>query len=599
MTRILAAALLATLAAACSPRDDETPRHLVVITLDTTRADRLGCYGRPDAGTPALDALAERGLRFERAYTATPLTLPSHVTIFSGLYPPRTGIHVNEQRELKPGVRLLAERLAEEGFYTAAAVGAYPVSGRTPMGRGFQRFDDRLEDPRNPAGLERDAGLVVDAALAQVEHRGERRMLLWVHLFDPHDPYEPPAPFRDRFPDDPYQGEIARVDAALARLFDGLQASLGDEPLLIAVVGDHGEALGEHGEPTHGFFIYESTTRVPWIIAGPGVPRGRVETQPVQTVDLLPTVLSLLELAPPPTLDGIPLILDRSPLEPRRVYLESQLPRLHFGWSALSGAVDRWYKYVSAPRSELYDLRDDPLETVNIVGDLPDEASELEAWAAGIRGKGDEKPAAAVADPRLISLGYVGAGGDGDGSDPKDHLETYRRFHSANQLLEQGSPEQAIPILEELLAQEERSGARFRLAQALRMTGRLDEAAAQLDRLEGDHPGADMERARIAIWTERPELARHHLERHLKRFPGDAEAVMFRGAAREMLGDPAGAEEDYRKALELNPAFGKASLRLAALLLTNGRFAEARVQLTAHLQRHPTDLIARGLLESL
>ncbi len=599
MTRILAAALLVVTTAACSPGSDDRPRHLVVITLDTTRADRLGCYGRTDAGTPVLDDLARRGLRFERAYAATPLTLPSHVTIFSGLHPPRTGIHVNEQWELKPGVRLLAERLADEGFYTAAAVGAYPVSAKTPLHRGFQRFDDRLEDPRNPAGLERDAGLVVDAALSQLEHRRERRMFLWVHLFDPHDPYEPTPPFRDRFPDDPYQGEIARVDAALGRLFDGLRTALGDEPLLIAVISDHGEALGDHGEPTHGFFIYESTTRVPWILTGPGVPPGRVETAPVQTADFSPTVLGLLGLDSEGPWDGLALRPDRSPDEPRKIYLESELPRLHFGWSALSGAVDGWRKYVSAPRPELYDLRGDPQETINIIGDLPDEASELEGWLASIRGEdpGEARPVAT--DPRLISLGYVGAGGAADGSDPKDHLETYRRFFSANQFLEQGFPDRAIPILEGLLAQEDRSGARFRLAQALRMTGRLEEAAAQLDRLEDDHPGADMERARIAIWTEQPELAHRHLERHLLRFPDDAEALMFRGAAREMLGDSAGAEYNYERALSLNPAFGGASLRLAALYVTTGRIEKAREQLAGHMKRHPADPIARGLLDSL
>ncbi len=598
MNRILTAALLAILAAACSFRNDETPRHLVVITLDTTRADRLGCYGRPDAGTPVLDDLAERGLRFERAYAATPLTLPSHVTIFSGLYPPRTGIHVNEQRELKPGVRLLAERLAEEGFFTAAAVGAYPVSAMTPLRRGFARFDDRLEDPRNPAGLERDAGLVVDAALALVEHRDQRRMFLWVHLFDPHDPYEPPTAFRDRFPDDPYQGEIARVDAALARLFDGLQAALGDEPFLIAVIGDHGEALGEHGEPTHGFFIYEPTTRVPWILAGPGVPRGRIETEPVQTADFSPTVLNLLKLSSTGPWDGLALELDRSPTEPRRIYLESELPRLHFGWSDLAGAVDGRLKYISAPRPELYDLGDDPQETINIVGDLSDEAAELDAWLSGIRGEPTD-PAAIATDPKLISLGYVGTGGTGDGSDPKDHLETYRQFHSANQFLERGRPDRAIPLLEALLAEEDRPGPRFRLAQALRMSGRLDDAGAQLDRLGDDHPGVDMERARIAIWTEQPATAYEHLQRHLEQFPEDAEAVMFRGAALEMLGDFRGAEADYKGALKLNPAFGGASLRLAALYVTTGRIERAREQLSRHLKRHSADPIARGLLDSL
>ena len=301
---------VAVVVAGCGPPRQAAPaRHLVLVTLDTTRADRLGCYGRRGAGTPWLDRLAERGTLFRRAYTPVPLTLPAHVSILTGLYPVHTGVHANGQTQLRTGVRTLAERLAESGFFTAAAVGGYPVTGRFPVRRGFEAFDDRLEDPNNAEGLERDGGKVVEAALRELGGRGDRRLFLWVHLYDPHDPYDPPAPFRERFADDPYQGEIARVDAALSELASGLEATLHGESVLFCVVADHGEALGDHGEPMHGFFIYEPTVRVPLILAGPRVPEGGARSEPVSTVDLVPTLLTLLGLPSPSGLDGVELEL--------------------------------------------------------------------------------------------------------------------------------------------------------------------------------------------------------------------------------------------------------------------------------------------------
>jgi hypothetical protein len=398
------------------------------------------------------------------------------------------------------------------------------------------------------------------------------------------------------------------VDSALADLLLELRSRLDPEETLVCVVGDHGEGLGDHGEPTHGFFVYESTMLIPLIIAGPRVPQGDTRPQAVQSVDILPTLLKLLDLPVPTGLDGIAIDFEEGgSVVAHPIYIESELPYRHYGWSPLRGVIDGRLKYVDAPIPELYDLRKDPEESSNLAASMPQEVEELDALLARMIWEvPDVDGAAAVIDPRLSSLGYVGSGttsGSGsDLADPKERLDTYLRFTSANRFLEDGLPEDALPLFEELVREEGSIGARLKRAQTWRMLGRFEEAKAELLRLEREDPSmaaVHFEIARIAIWTNRPALALEKLETYLERSPGDAEAVMFRGAAREMLGDMEGAEEDYRRALALNPAFHGASLRLGALLLITGRTAEARSHLTAHMKSFPGDDIARGLLESM
>jgi len=589
-------------------------RHLLLVTLDTTRADRLGCYGRAGAGTPWLDALAARGTRFERAYAQVPLTLPSHVCILTGLFPARTGVHSNGQTAMAPGARSLASILAGQGFFTAAAVGGYPVAARFPVRAGFDAFDDRMSDPRNPAGLERDAGEVAAAGLRLAGSRSGKRLFLWVQFFDPHDPYDPPPPFRERYSSDPYQGEIARVDAALAELVPALERSLAGETILVCVVGDHGEGLGEHGEDTHGFFIYEPTVRVPLILAGARVAQGRILPGPAQTVDLVPTLLGLLDLPVPQGLDGVRLDLTGGGGPAPNVYLETELPLRNYGWSPLHGGVSGSVKLIQAPRPEMYDLAEDPAESRNLAGTSgADGAGPLASWIEKARRTGAHGgPEADLSplDTRLMSLGYVGPGSggpsapSGERADPKDRIGVYRRFESASRALERGEPSVALPLLDQLIQENDAPGLRFKRAMALRMSGRFDEASRELDRLasvEPEFPGLHLERAIIALapGREDPAAALAEADRHLRRETADAGAMMYRGAAREMLGDVAAAEDDYRRALEANPAFGGASLRLAALLVRAGRMDEARGVLRSHLVRHPGDPLAEGLLSSL
>lgn len=611
VARVATAIAALGLAVACARPAPEPPRHVLLVTLDTTRADRIGAYGMPSAGTPTIDGLAARGVRFDRAYAHVPITLPSHATMMTGLLPPRTGVRVNgdpPRDDVAEGA--LATALRAHGFATVAAIGGYPLSAEFGLAAGFDRFDDALVDPRNPAALERSAERVVDAALAALEatpagEAAERRFV-WLHFFDPHDPYEPPPEFAARFPQDPYQGEIAAVDAALGRFLDRARDRLPEDDTLVVVVGDHGEALGEHGEPTHGFFLYESTVRVPWVVAGPGI-APRVVFGPVGLVDLAPTVLASLGLAVDNGLDGRAIDLSaRDEPTSRPIYLETELPRRSYGWSRLRGVVDGDWKWIEAPRPELYDVVRDPLETIDETPDHGDRAESLRATLDALVPA--TEPGAAPStddrvDPRLASLGYVGTSGSGSGGedDPKDRLEVYVRFQRAARALEASPPDPvtALDELDRLLELDPTAATHAKRAVALRMLERYDDALDALDAAGG--PGVEpidaaLERGRVLLLLGRVSAAGVALDRFLAEVSGHPEGHLLRGAARERDGDLARAERDYRVALEGNPAFLPASHRLAALLFRADRHGEAAEVLRGALRWHPDDPIARGLL---
>lgn len=592
---------IALLALSSCTRPAPVARHLILVTLDTVRADRLGAYGRTNAGTPWLDEVARRGARFERAYTSAPLTLPAHVSILTGRYPPSTGIHLNGDVKLSSGIQTAAEILGKNGFFTAAAVGGYPVAGRFPTRRGFAVYDDRLRVGASGEALERPAAEVVNAAIDALSARGTRRVFLWVHLFDAHDPYEPPAPFRERYAQDFYQGEIATMDAALATLGVALERALGTEDVLWVIVADHGESLGEHGEDRHGYFLYEPTLRVPLLLAGPGIEAGTVVSDPVRTVDLLPTALARLAVPTPSGLEGTELLTPTGDVSRRRVYAETRLPAAYYGFAPLRSAIEGSLKYIDAPRPELYELPEDPGESRNVAAERSEEARAFAAWLTTF---GGQAAVPSAVDPRLAGLGYVGVGDSrGGGSlDPKDGLPTYRGFQSVSRALEQGKPAEALVVLDGLLAKEDLPSLRLKRAQALRMSGRLDEAASELVRARKgarDLPGIHLEGARIHAALEDWAGALREADAHLRTDPGSTAALLFRGAALEMTGRAEEAETDYRAALAVDTGFRDASLRLAGVLVRMGRIPEARTVLQEHLVRHPGDDLAAGLLGSL
>src|SRR5438093_12246839 len=361
--------------------------NVLLVTIATLRADSLGCYGRAAAATPTMDALAGRGVRFATAVAHVPLTGPSHASILTGRTPLGHGFRDNGGYVLLPHAKTAAEQFRQAGFRTAGFVSGFPLDRRFGFDRGFDTYDDHLprgNDPRRTPYVERLGDATTDAALrwlAGPAPPSGAPFFLWVHYYDPHAPYEPPGTLAQRFRTAPDDGEIAFVDVQLARLLraldEGEPGRLGRT--LVLVTADHGESLGEHGEGTHGLFVYDATLRVPWIMAGPGLDPGRVASTVARGIDVLPTLLDYAGLAPAPGIEGRSL---RPAAEGREMsdapaYAESLYAEREFGWAPLHAWRTARFKLIDAPRPELYDLDADAGERTNRVAELPDRAAEL------------------------------------------------------------------------------------------------------------------------------------------------------------------------------------------------------------------------------
>jgi arylsulfatase A-like enzyme len=409
IVRLSAACVVLALSAACSRTGDAPrPRHVLLITIDTLRADRVGAYGYARAHTPRLDALARGGALFTHAYAAAPITLPSHATMLSGRYPPHHGARDNGIR-MSAATPTLATVLQPQGFRTGAFVAAFPLDHQFGLERGFAVYSDRL--PRDAMGRqanERPASAVVSEAIDWLGNPQsavrQPQFFLWLHCFEPHAPYEgdPSRPVAER-----YDQEIATVDREIGRLLDALGPSLVDT--LVDVAGDHGEAFGEHGEYAHSLFVYDTTLRVPLIISGPGIAPRRID-EPVTLADLAPTIARRLGVALPDA-DGIDLspALAGRPLASRELYAESFAPLVEFGWAPLRSVRSGAWKYTAAPKPELFDLAHDAAEQQNVVAAHADVAQSLDARVNRIA---DDSLSAATgasndATARLRALGYL------------------------------------------------------------------------------------------------------------------------------------------------------------------------------------------------
>jgi arylsulfatase A-like enzyme len=411
--------LVGLLALACGRAEVRGPRSAVLVTLDTTRADALSCYGNPEATTPHLDALAREGVVFDAAHTVVPLTLPAHVSMLTGLFPPRHGLRDNGAGALPESAETLATRAQAAGLATAAFVSSVVLDEDFGLARGFARYSvpERRGAAERAHGAERPARATIDAALAWLaEQDPARPFFLWVHLYDPHHPYAPPAEFAGRF-SSPYLGEVAALDHELGRLFAALRARASWDETFVLALSDHGEAFGEHGEVSHGVYCYQTTLRIPWIARWPASARTRAPgtrtDELVSVVDVAPTLVEALGLEPLAGVDGTS-VFARPGAPGRGVYFESYYAYLNYGWSPLAGWMDARGKYVHSAEPELYDWKADPGEARERSGERP---AELERYRGAIARVADA-PALAVAPlgagdehlEALQALGYAGAG---------------------------------------------------------------------------------------------------------------------------------------------------------------------------------------------
>src|SRR5262245_49483552 len=371
IARLLLGLLIALAASGCGHAAAPAPTlNVLLVTLDTTRADHLGCYGDAAAATPTLDALAAEGVRFSQAFSPAPITLVAHASLLTGLPPFAHGLRDNGAGCLGPEVDTYPRFLGAHGYHTVAVIGSVVLARGFGLGQGFAIYDDQCPAGRVSGGFRaRRASDVTDAALRHLAERPrDKPCFLWLHFFDPHDPYEPPEPYKDRFKDRPYDGEIAYADSELGRVIAALRQEGILENTLVVCCADHGESLGEHGEQTHGFFVYDATQHVPLIMRGGGLPAGRVDSTLVSLIDVMPTVAGLIGLHEPPGSgrDLSTALLENRSVTERPVYLESYLTLVSLGWSGEEGWRTSRFKFIEAPRPELYDLSQDPGEKTSL-----------------------------------------------------------------------------------------------------------------------------------------------------------------------------------------------------------------------------------------
>ncbi len=524
------------------------------MTVDTLRPDALGWVAGRNA-TPHIDALARESFRFKAARSPVPLTLPAHASLLTGLDPPRHGVHDNGQ-VLSKEPRTLGEAFRAAGYATGAVVSGYPLRALFGLDRGFDGYDDRLP-VAGDEWRERPALETTEAALSWVRARARARpWFLWVHYYDPHDPYAPPERFRRPGPRGDYDGEVAAVDEAIGRLRDGLSRVPSPSGLLTVLTADHGESLGEHGEDTHGFFVYESTLQVPLLIHFPGRVRPGESPLPARLVDLAPTILELAAQPALPDIDGVslvPVFTGKTQVLPA-AYAETYQPWLGYGWAPLFSLRAENWKIVDAPRRELFDLGRDSAETDNRIAAAPDEAKRLLALLdarRSVAGPAAERPEDPAVAESLRSLGYVGGGATPSTAipsglaDPKDRLHLKARLSDADALLARRQYRAALVVFDEVLAEEPKSRlALLRSASALLSLGRPRDAVPRLETL-------------VALDPYQPE-ARYRLADALTRSGRTARAI-----------------QEWRDVTRLQPRRAVAWSNLGTVLLLSGRTEDA------------------------
>lgn len=586
--------------------------NLLVITLDTTRADRIGAYGNKDIETPTLDRLAREGVLFEQAMAVAPLTLPAHSSIFTSRFPPEHGVRDNGGFFLSPQQLTLATLLKRKGLQTGAVVAAYVLDGKWGLNQGFDTYVDDFDLSRLSGfalgDVQRPGNEVVDRALPWLEKVKGQRFFAWLHFYDPHTPYDAPEPFKSRYADHPYNGEIAFVDAQIARVIAFLEQNGLLERTVVAVIGDHGEGLNQHSEGTHGFFIYESTTRVPFIVRAPFErTRGRRVADPVRSVDLFPTVLDLMGVPTPKGIAGVslvPLMTGARKTLDLEGYAEALYPLHHYGWSELRAWRAGRYKAIDAPRPELYDLERDPQETTNLYAErrpladgmiarLRQQEKEHAGGSEGLAAPSPEVDPEARA--RLAALGYVGSfvatvsAPASDRADPKDKIELFNLMTDARESAkEEGSAAKIAAMYRKVLADDPKViDAWFNLGNVYYRAGQYEEAIEHFSKAlelkpDYDLPVINMANAYRRLGKDEAALAGY--EHYLTIDPKNAHVRYQIGEIYMDRGETARAEQNFRQALEINPREASARNALGVIAFTRGDRAAAEREVRAALE---------------
>jgi arylsulfatase A-like enzyme/Tfp pilus assembly protein PilF len=599
-------------------------RNILLVTIDTLRADALGSYGGR-ATTPNLDKLAAHGARFTFAHAHAVVTLVSHASILTGRYPYEHGIRDNTGYRLDPAQATAATLLKAQGFATGAFVGGFPLDHRFGLTPGFDAYDDRMTSVAGPevSDRERPADAVVKSALDWIGSQ-QGKWFAWVHVYDPHEPYQPPPAFAARFPSDPYLGEVSWTDSALRPLFDRLAGQ--SRPTLVVVTGDHGESLGEHGERTHSLFAYEPTLHVPLIVSEvtPGqsesTVKGRVIDTPVRHVDLLPTLLTSAGAAAPAGLGGASLLetINAGRGQERPAYFEAMSAAVTRGWAPLRGVIVGREKFIDLPIVEMYDLAADPKEATNVVQDRIDRARVLTETLKQFNVAPPARARQETADTieRLRSLGYIGGGSATvrekytDADDPKRLIEIERMLTQGTEAWRAGRAPEAESVFKAIIAKRPdtedayrklalvywrtdrpqlaiqtletalrngvtQSEVRVKLGQYLAESGQGAKAIALLEKDAGDDPDALIALGNAYVVAGKIPDGVRTFNRLLALDPNNALAHENLGTALLEGKNYAAAEASLRRAVQLDPSLAGAYTALGVVLATTGRKAEA------------------------
>lgn len=589
--------------------------NVVLITVDTLRADHLGCYGYQKIKTPNIDALAAEGARFERAFAVVPVTLPSHTTMLTGTYPMLSGMHDFSANKLSAEQPTLASVLKGAGYATGAAIGAAVLDSRFGLNQGFDFYYDHFDfsrlDEANLDAMERPGNEVADVALDWLSKNGQKKFFLWMHLYDPHFPYTPPEPYKTQYAGRLYDGEIAFADAQIGRLVRLLKDRGIYQNTVIVLAGDHGEGLGEHGEKTHGFFIYNSTMHVPLVMRVPGV-AARTVAEPVSLVDVMPTILAALAVAAPAQVQGKSLLAKvrgetDTTSRDRSVYGETFLPRIHFNWSELRAAENAKYHFIDAPKPELYDVTADPGESHNLLAEKKAVGDEMRAKLAGLireYGAGRELAEKTGLDPALVerlkSLGYAAFSGGGNPTisshnlpDPKDRIEAYEQFSDAMAASQHGRFEESNERLKSVIKVDPKLVAAHYMAglNYYRLRN-FDAAVAELQQavaLSPDYALAvfnlGMAQAHAGSFDDAIKTLRRALELDGTNF----EAAFNLGVAYLQKQDLEHAGEAFRQSVTIYPELARGHRALGETLLYQNKLDESLMELRRAVEIAPDD----------
>lgn len=578
-----------------APGADASSFNLLLVTLDTTRADRLGCYGYAPGRTPRLDRLAGEGVRFARAYCPSPLTLPAHCSLLTGLEPAAHGVR-NNGRVLPEGMRTLAGILKGEGWATSAFVSSFSVDSRFGLDRGFDVYDDtfRPDLPFKTLNAERRAEETYLRFSSWLDRNGGRRFFSWVHFYDPHWPYDPPPPFKEDFGGRPYDGEVAYMDRQVGALLDRLRDKGLLERTLVVVAGDHGEGLGDKVELGHGIFLYEETLRVPLVFHNAAaLPRPRVVDGQVRLIDVAPTVLELLGLKEKAEgMMGRSLVprLRGGGREDLDCLVETFYPRDNYGWSEMVGLVSERWKYVQAPRPELYDLEKDPEEKTNLFGTAAGRAADMKRKLeqALLRSAPGDRPETGPAGPspgdleKLKSLGYVNFAPARPGAslpDPKDKTALLRLIQQAQAFELEGRLAEAETAYRGVLEEVPDSPAGYvNLAIAQALQKKFDGALETLNRGLARLPDSEILQVRLGhtfLVAGRGGQAFEAMAKVLKSNPRNVDALSVCAGLLDASGRKDEARGYYERALAVEPESRFLRMSYAANLGSTGRLREA------------------------